>query len=619
MGKNEARPQKRIRIGGYSAAWGDSQMSAPQLLQGGNIQYLTGDLLAEVTMAILAKKKAKDPTKGYATDFVWMLAANMKEIKRQGVRVVVNAGGINPESCRDAVLEHAKKQGVDLKVGVVMGDDLMDRQQELRDRGVKEMFNGDSLPSAKSMMSCNAYLGAFPIAEALRQGCDVVITGRVVDSALILGPLIHEFGWKPNDYDRLAAGTLAGHLVECGPQVTGGLFTDYEAVESWVNIGYPIVEVESNGVFTVQKPPGTDGLISFGTVCEQMLYEIGDPGAYHVPDVACDFTQVSLEEIATNVVKVSGVRGQPPTDTYKVCATFSNGWTFCPSFTFVGHDAARKAKRVGTTLLTRWRAMLTKAGMEDFSEVRLETIGCGQFFRQDNQGREACLRIAVRHKDRKAIAVVEREWGCAGTSFAQGMCGGLGGGFSANPVVSAFLFLVPKKDFATNLVIVDGRKSACPVALDGGFLSSASASVVAVPPQAPSEMGNTVRVSLLDLCWARSGDKGNFANIGLIARRPEYLPVLRQQVTPERVREYFAHNLKGSVDRFDLPGTCSMNFLLYNTLGGGGTSSLHSDGLAKTYGQVLLQMEVDVPIEWANRPRLLAHRGAKHSPLLSKL
>jgi hypothetical protein len=586
-------------------------MSAPQLLNGGNIKYLVGDLLAEVTMAILARKKAQNPKKGFATDFVFMMKENMKEIKRQGVKVVVNAGGLNPESCRDEVLKYAKQQGIDLKIGCVMGDDLLPIQDELRASGIKEMFSGNAFPAKKQLMSCNAYLGAFPIAEALRCGCDVVITGRVVDSACVLGPLIHEFGWTPSCYDLLAAGTLAGHLVECGPQCSGGLFTDYEAVESWVNIGYPIVEVHSDGIFTVQKAPGTDGLISYGTVCEQMLYEIGDPGAYHVPDVACDFTQVQFDEIDTNVVKVSGCKGQPPTDTYKCVATFSNGFTWTPMFTFVGHDAARKAKRVATTLLTRWRAILQKAGKEDFSEVRIETIGAGQFFRQDNQGREAFLRLGVRHQDRAALGLVSREWASSGTSFAQGQCGG-GGSFAPTPTISAYLFLLPKKGLI-NTVVVGDSTTEFPVRVDGGFVSSASERVLPVSAQAP--VGPTVRLSLLDLCWARSGDKGNFANIGLIARRPEYLPVLRHQVTPERVKEYFAHNIKGNVTRFDLPGSASMNFLLTDTLGGGGTSSLHSDGLAKTYGQVLLQMEIDAPVEWANRPRLLNHRGAKHSPL----
>eukprot|EP00927_Polykrikos_kofoidii_P037444 TRINITY_DN3159_c0_g1_i1.p1 TRINITY_DN3159_c0_g1~~TRINITY_DN3159_c0_g1_i1.p1 ORF type:complete len:625 (+),score=96.02 TRINITY_DN3159_c0_g1_i1:47-1876(+) len=599
-----------VRIGCYSAAWGDTNMSAAQLLADGNIKYLVGDLLAEVTMAILAMKNKRDPSKGYATDFVFMMKQNMKEIKRQGVRVVVNAGGINPEACRDAVLKHAKSQGVDLKIGVVLGDNLAARQDEFRDKGIKEMFNGAEFPPSGKLMSCNAYLGAFPIAEALKQGCDVVITGRVVDSACTLGPLIHEYGWTKSDYDLLAAGTLAGHLVECGPQCCGGLFTDYEMVDSWVNIGYPIVEVRNNGTFTVQKPTGTDGLISFGSVCEQMLYEIGDPGAYHVPDVACDFTQVEMGEVGPDIVEVVGARGQPPTDTYKICATYSNGWTFCPTFTVVGHDAGRKGRRIASTLLTRWRAILGKAKMEDFGEVRVETIGAGQFCRQGGEGREAFMRLAVHHKEKKAIDLVSREWASAGTSFAQGICGGAGAPVPM-PRVSAFMCLVPKDGIA-NVVTVDGKESVCQVPTDGGFVRSASAALPALPATPPT--GPTARIPLLDLCWARSGDKGNLANIGLIARRQEYLPILRHQVTPERVREFFAHNVKGAVTRYDLPGTCSMNFVLEETLGGGGTSSLHSDSLAKTYGQVLLQMEIDAPVEWANHSRLLNHRGVKYSP-----
>eukprot|EP01062_Namystynia_karyoxenos_P068274 TRINITY_DN6266_c0_g1_i1.p1 TRINITY_DN6266_c0_g1~~TRINITY_DN6266_c0_g1_i1.p1 ORF type:complete len:637 (+),score=186.11 TRINITY_DN6266_c0_g1_i1:92-1912(+) len=591
---------KKVRVGCYSAAWGDTALSMPQLLRTGRVDYIAGDLLAELTMSILARKRQKNPKAGFATDFVHMVAQNMREIKRQGVRVCVNAGGINVEGCRDALLQHARKQGIDLKVAIVLGDDLMPRQEQLRRDGVKEMFSGEDFPDSKNLLSCNAYLGAFPVAEALRQGCDVVITGRCVDSALILGPLIYEHGWEPKDYDLLCAGTLAGHLVECGAQCTGGLFTDYEAVDSWVNIGYPIVEVEGNGVFTVQKPEGTDGLVSFGSVCEQMLYEIGDPGAYHVPDVACDFTQVRLEEVAPNVVRVTGARGQPPTATYKVSATFTNGWTWVPTLVIIGHDAGRKAKRVGVSLLTRWRRMLRESGMADFSETRIETIGAGQYFRQEHNGREVLLRVGVRHDDIKAIQRVSREWACSATSMAQGTFGG-GGASRPQQVVSSFMFLVPKDGIVAR-VEYGGAAKQVPVPTDGGFVRSASHDVRPVPAQHPS--GLTVRMQLLDLCWARSGDKGDYANIGLIARRPEYLPVLRAQVTPERVKEFFAHNCQGPVQRFDLPGTNSMNFLLRNTLGGGGSSTLHSDALAKSYGQVLLSMEVDVPSEWTANHRL---------------
>merc|ERR1711865_773572 len=277
-------------------------------------------------------------------------------------------------------------------------------------------------------------------------------------------------------------------------------------------------------------------------------------------------------------------------------------------FSIVGHDAAIKAKRIASTLVTRWRSMLSAAKQQDFDEVRIETTGGGQYFRGGaSSSKEVWLKIGVRHQSKQAIGIVSREWGCSGVSFAQGLCGG-GAAFSVTPVISAFMFLVPKAGIA-NKVIVDGVSADFEVPVDGGFVQSASVSGVPVPGCPPS--GLTTRISLLDLCWARSGDKGNYANIGLIARRPEYLPHLRAQVTEARVAEHFAHNLHGSVTRYDLPGTSSMNFLLKDSLGGGGTSSLHSDPLAKTYGQVLLAMEIEAPVEWCNNPRLCVPKRTK--------
>lgn len=592
--------KKTVRIGSHAACWGDWPAATAQLLNGGKIDYLVGDYLAEVTMAIMAKAKKRKPGMGYATDFVTaVMKDNMKELKKQGVKVVVNAGGIAPLACRDALLKEAKKQGVELKVGVVLGDDLMDRTEEFRQRKVGEMFSGIPFPSKKSTMSCNAYLGAFPIAEALRQGCEVVITGRVVDSALVLAPLIYEFGWGHNEFNKLAAGTLAGHLIECGAQSTGGLFTDFERVQSWLNIGYPIVEVEESGDFVLGKPPNTDGLVCFGSVCEQMLYEIQDPGAYHVPDVACDFTQVKIEEIGTDLVRVTNVRGNPPTDCYKTCTTHSTGWKFTVGAVIVGHDAATKARRTGETLLQRWSAKLAKARVPPFSETRVETIGGGEFFKTDAaQSRECMCRISVRHKNPMVFKLLKREIACIGVSMSQGHVNGAGSGVTE--VVSSYMHLEPKNGI-TATVDLNGTITEVPVPTDGGFTQSASTTVQPTLARPASDYGATCKMPLLSLCYARSGDKGDKANIGLIARRPEFLPVLRHAVTAEAVKQYFSHNCKGDVIRYDLPGTHSMNFLLDKVLGGGGTTSLHADPLAKSYGQVLLGMEIEAPKAWLPR------------------
>ena len=284
---NATSSQRRttVRIGGASGFWGDTALAVPQLLAGGEVDYLVFDYLAEVTMSILAAQRAKDASTGYAIDFVQiMMREALPQLQAQRVRVVANAGGVNPRACRDALLALAAHLGITLKVGVVLGDDLLARAAEFRAAGVSEMFSGAAFP--QRVASINAYLGALPIVRALDAGCDVVITGRCVDSAVTLGVLMHEFGWSANEYDKLAQGTLAGHLIECGAQCTGGLFTDWERVPDWENIGFPIVEAHADGSFVITKPPGTGGLVTPASVAEQLLYEIGDPRAYLVPDVS---------------------------------------------------------------------------------------------------------------------------------------------------------------------------------------------------------------------------------------------------------------------------------------------------------------------------------------------
>ena len=312
---------RTVRIGSASGFWGDTASAAPALVKGGDIGYLVFDYLAEVTMSILAAQKGKDPNAGYATDFVHItMKALLPELKAKGIRVVANAGGVNPIACRDALARVAEELGVPLTIGVVLGDDLSARAGEFRARGVTEMFSGAAFPQRTA--SINAYLGALPIARALDAGADVVITGRCVDSAVTLGVLVHEFGWQAGDHDKLAQGTLAGHLVECGAQCNGGLFTDWESVPDWDIIGFPIVVAQADGSFVITKIDGSGGLVTPATVAEQMLYEIGDPRAYHVPDVACDFTGVRFEQVGKDRVRVSGARGRPATDSYKVSATF---------------------------------------------------------------------------------------------------------------------------------------------------------------------------------------------------------------------------------------------------------------------------------------------------------
>ena len=302
-----------LRIGCATGFWGDTHDGATQLVRRGRLDFLVFDFLAEITMSLLARAHARSPDAGYAPDFVRIVASLAGELQAQGIRVVSNAGGVNPRACRDALARELRAQNIDLTVAVVEGDDLMPRADALRASGVREMFSGAQLPP--QLASANAYLGAQAIAAALDAGADIVITGRVVDSAVTLGPLVHAFGWSWRDWDKLATGSLAGHVIECGTQCTGGLFTDWERVPGWDDMGFPIAECAPAGdSFVITKPEHTGGLVEPASVAEQIVYEIGDPKAYLLPDVVCDFSGVQLVQDGTDRVRVRGARGRaaPP-------------------------------------------------------------------------------------------------------------------------------------------------------------------------------------------------------------------------------------------------------------------------------------------------------------------
>lgn len=583
-----------VRIGGASGFWGDTAMSAPQLVRGADIDYLVFDYLAEVTMSILAAQRLKDPAAGYATDFVNItMKSLLPELKAKGIRVVANAGGVNPLACRDALARVAQALGLSLKIGVVLGDEISASVPALRERGVREMFSDAPMPP--SVVSVSAYLGGIPIARALDEGCDVVITGRCVDSAVTLGVLMHEFGWRDSDYDLLAQGTLAGHLIECGAQCTGGLFTDWDTVPDWENIGFPVLEASADGSFVITKPAGTGGLVTPATVCEQLLYEIGDPRAYLVPDVCCDFTRVRFEQVGEHRVRVSGARGRVPTDTYKVSATFADGFRNMAVLVIGGQDAAAKARRTGEAILARTSRMLAELGLPGYTETRIEVLGAENMFgaAARTDAREVVLKIAVRCPSKSSLDLFAREFAPAGTSMAPGTTGLMGGRPTPSPVIRLFSFLVPKAEVPVEIDI-EGRRMS--VVLPQG----SAAPLSDLPPQrshpsADWPAGPRIEVPLIRLAHGRSGDKGNKANIGLIARRPAYLPYLSSLITPERVAAWFAHNQPSRVERFDLPGFDAINLLLHDVLGGGGMASLHTDSLAKAYAQVLLTMPVEVP------------------------
>jgi len=591
-------PSSSVRIGGACASLGDTSVAAPQLIAAG-VDYIMLDYLAEVTMSYMAVIKRANADAGYARDFTeWVWKENLREITRRGVKLVTNAGGTNPVACRDRMMAIAREQGLNPRIAIIEGEDLVAQAGDFNAAGVREMFSGTEFPDPLRIAGINAYLGAFPIAEAFARGADHVITGRVVDSALGLAPLIHEFGWTPADYDQLASGTLVGHVLECGAQSTGGLHTDWRDVPDWAHIGYPIAECEADGSFVLTKPQGSGGLVTPATVGEQMLYEIGDPQAYIVPDVVCDFSGVTMTQAGPDQVRVSAAKGYAPTATYKVCATYYDGFRATSLTPVLGIDAPAKAQRQAAAVLTRLGEMLRDRNLAPFRATRIDVIGAGATYGQDPEqsaSREVMVKIAVEHDEEKAAKLFMREWSAPITSMSVGTTTWFGLDAKLLKIVRLFSFLIPKTQVRA-VIDLDGRRTPFEAAQPGVF--SPGQIVRPAGPVAPVDEA-MVEVPLIKVAWARSGDKGDSFNVGVIARRPELLPHISAALTPEHVAKVFAHEFAGEtqprIDRFDLPGIHGLNFLLHEALGGGGGASMRVDMLAKGKAQQLLDQPVRVP------------------------
>ena len=588
--------EKLVRIGGASGAWGDSPGALGQLI-GAGVDYLMMDYLAEVTMSLLARARMKDPHAGYPPDFIAYLKSVLPQIAKQGVKVSTNAGGVNPVGCKKALENVIAELGLSLRVAVVEGDDVMPLTDQLRAGGLQEAVSGDRLPDW--LLTANAYLGALPIKAAFDSGADIVITGRCADSALALGILMHEFGWATNDYDRLGAGSLVGHILECGPQATGGTFSDWETVPDWHNIGYPIAECQSDGSFVVSKPDGTGGLIVPGVIAEQTLYEIVDPAAYLLPDVTADFSNVRLTLVSPDKVRVENARGRPPTNQYKVSATYQDGYRAVATVSIVGPNAALKAERTGNALIARARMIFKQRGLSDFQGTHIEALGAEASYGAKSRARasrEVLLRLVVEHTDRKALEIFARELGSIGLSCAPGTTGIYTGRPKPTPVVRLFTFFLDKSALGPpRIQIGDGPMMDVDVPIHGGFIPHGHTEISDAKSVADEP---TIEVPLARLAYARSGDKGNLANIAIIARSPKYVPLLRRELTPELILEHLSHLVGGPAKRFEAPGLNAFNFLISDALGGGGMASRRIDPQGKAYGQMALEMIVKVPKSW---------------------
>ncbi len=591
---------KVVKIGGACAFYGDSSVAPTQLLDAG-VDYLILDYLAEATMSGLGQMKAKRPDLGYAMDFTdWVWADNIRRLKETGTRIVTNAGGVNPQACVAKMQKIAADAGLSFRIAIVTGDDVTDRLSAMASSGTTEMFTGVPFPPVDQITSANAYLGATPIQAALDAGADVVITGRVVDSALTLGILMHEFGWTPEDHDKLSQGSLAGHVIECGAQATGGLFTDWEQVPDWAHIGYPIIECTADGAFIVTKPEGSGGLVSEAVVAEQVLYEVGDPQAYLLPDVACDFTQLDIVQVGKDRVKVTGSIGRAPTGKYKVCLTHEDGHRCIAFMPIVGRQAAQKAQRQAVAVVTRVEEMLRDRQLPPFRAKRVELLGAEASYGANSRAqdvREVVTRIALEHDDPEAFRYFMREFDSPTTSMSVGTTGWFGSRAQVTPVMRVFSTTIEREDLPAAFEL-NGKKTPVPTPAPAQPFDLDTVPRPSAPPT-PVEQGELVETPLINLAWARSGDKGDAFNIGVIARKPEALPWIRAALTKDAMMAYFAHEFEGGANPdlkiYDLPSLNAVNLHFLDALGGGQFASLRLDPLAKGKAQQLLDYVVSVP------------------------
>ncbi len=565
-----------VRVASGQGFWGDSLDAPRQQVEGGPVDYLMLDYLAEVTMSILQKQKERDPRMGYARDFVGAIESVLPAVVERGVRVIANAGGVNPPACADAILDVADRHGArgKVKVGVVTGDDLLPRLDELIEAGhaLSNMETGEPLSTVRDrVLSANAYIGSTPIVEALAQGAHIVITGRSTDTALTMAPLRYEFGWGAEDWNHLAAGIIAGHILECGAQCSGGnCLYDWRSIPDLGNVGYPIAEARADGTFTITKHPNTGGRVDVPSVSEQLVYEMGDPHAYITPDVVADFTSIRLEQDGANRVRVFGIEGRPATDKLKVSIAYRAGYKAVGTLVYSWPDALEKAQagRSGVARAAR-PARPSVRPAPDRVRRRLRDPWCaGRLGAERPAGSPTARRRArigsrvdraVHSGDRAARAERAPERDRLRRRTAQG-----------------------RRD---RRVLAGADRQDRRADVRGGALVS--------------ESKTTVRVRLVDIAHARSGDKGDTANVGVIALKPEWYPLLARELSLARVAEHFRGVIDGGVDRFELPNLHALNFLLHGALDGGGTLSLKTDAQGKVYSTALLRMVLDVPADEA--------------------
>ena len=580
-----------LRVANCSGFYGDRLAAAREMVDGGPIDVLTGDWLAELTMLILSKSRTRSAAAGrpdgWARTFVTQMEHVMGTCLDKGIKVVSNAGGLNPAGCAAAVREVADRLGLAPKIAYVAGDDLMERLPEITASGIDfaNLDTGEAFGD-RSPLTANAYLGAWGIVDALQRGADIVITGRVTDAAVVVGPAAWHFGWKRTDWDALAGAVVAGHLIECGPQVTGGNYAFFEEVPGLEYVGFPIAEIHADGSCVITKHEGSNGLVSVGTVTAQLLYEIGGP-AYANPDVVSRFDTIQLTQQGPDRVLVHGTKGEPAPPTVKVCVNYEGGFRNAMTFCLTGLDIDEKAALVERTF---WPMA---GGKDQFDYASMQLWHTAKPDPVTNEEAVAILKFNVKDRDARKVGRAFANAGVAMSLASYPGMFGMGGPSEAQAYGVYWPTLIPA-DLCWNEVVVEGEKKV----VDNTIGSFADPGVIAASPTLPlppPKDAPTVRAPIGRVMGARSGDKGGNANVGVWAKTPEGYAWLSDYLTVERLQELMPEARGREVRRYPLPNLLAINFVLVGLLEEGVASSTRQDGQAKGLGEYLRAKVVDVP------------------------
>ncbi len=595
-----------IKIANAGGYWGDDLHTLKRQLVGGEVDYISADYLAEITMSILRKQQMKNPSLGYVTDFVDQIVEVADLFVEKKVRMISNAGGINPIGCARAIYERIGKDHA-LKIAVVEGDNVMGSIDEFLQKGesLKNMETGEDFELIRdNLESANAYLGVPPLVKALETGADIVIVGRHTDTSITMAPMAYEFGWSFDDWDKLASGLVAGHIIECGAQATGGNFTDWHLIKKWTNFGYPIIEMYADGTFYVTKHPNTGGLVSRDTIREQLVYEMGDPQYYISPDVVANFLSINLEEVAKDRVKVWGIKGLPSTNFYKVSMAYKDGFKAVGSVILSGNKAVEKAVIFSNLFWDR----LKELGYT-FEKTNSEMVGynaCHRDLANEIEPNELLLRFYAYDHEREGLQEFSK---LLSTIILSGPAGVavIGGRPRIQSIMSYWPTLIRKKGIVSTVKLLDSDSEIVEEHRVNSLTGyEQEIDFEATKRQVSDKISNNItdllpkgedwkEIELRDICLARSGDKGDMSNIGLIARNVKIYEFIKKHITADVVKTIFQGICKGRVIRYEADNLQALNFLLEQALDGGGTKSLMIDSQGKTYASALLNYKIFAP------------------------